>query len=182
MKMKLTLKRILTSVLAGVMLLGAIFMTSGCKEKKPQGEIFRLTTAYNNGYITRNDLLSIAYYNNDKISNPEIDENFQPIEKGELDEEIKLKIQESIAYLCRNVTTVAPQYKDGWAEWLKRIQAADVSITGYFGCYGNSYTFSFYLPTVYAGSIPGFGYGIEIDGVEFSYPDGYSFIYVWVDV
>ena len=181
MKMKLTLKRILTSVLAGVMLLGAIFMTSGCKEKKPQGEICKLTTAYNNGYITRNDLLSIAYYHKDKILNPEIDENFQPIEKGELDEEIKLKIQESIAYICRNVKTEAPDYAI-WAELgASSIQADDVVITEYFGCYGDSYAFGFYVIDLYAGEIPEWECSETIAGVNLSYYSTTEVVHVWVD-
>ena len=149
MKMKLTLKRILTSILAGVMLLGAIFMTSGCKEKKPQGEIYTLSSAYDKGYITREELLSIAYYNNDKYLNPEIDENFQPIEKGELDEEAKLMIQESIAYLCRNVDTGQPDTID---KCLKLVQTTDVTIINYFGRYENCYVFSFFFTDCFCDS------------------------------
>ena len=179
MKMKLTLKRILTSVLAGVMLLGAIFMTSGCKEKKPQGEICKLTTAYNNGYITRNDLLSIAYYHKDKILNPEIDENFQPIERGELDEETRLKIQESFAYCYRHVEDYHPSMKEDFfkieLEWHKNTKASDIEFS-YYGCYNGSYVINHY--SMYLGVFPVYSEW-SIDGVKFSQTSSNDEMYIW---
>jgi hypothetical protein len=164
------------------MLICGTVALAGCKEKKPQGEIFYLTTAYNNGYITREELLNVAYYSNRNL-NPEIDENFQPIEKGELDEETKLKIQESFAYSYRNIQDYFPEFFDYPSgevdeKVYKNTKASDIEFQ-YYGCYNGCYVIghisihTFYLP-VYS--------EISIDGVIFAQINSHHYMYVWRDV
>ena len=64
------------------------------------GKFYSLQEAYDNGWLTREELLSIAYYYHGRYGNEEImDENYVPLPKTPetLDEEMDLEIRQAYA-------------------------------------------------------------------------------------
>ena len=71
------------------------------------GKFYSLQEAYDNGWLTREELLSIAYYYNGRYGNEEImDENYTPLTKtpATLDLEMDLEIRK--AYVKGNIYRV----------------------------------------------------------------------------
>ena len=143
-----------------------IFFCAGCnKEKNPPGEIYSLEEAYENGWITREHLLSIAYYfGGQKENNVELqDENYAPIPKNpeKLSEKTALKIRKTDLYRMREVGK-------------SKFDLSDMLIEGYYGCY-----MDYYAVTT---SFKGARYTEDIkdrmiDGVLFTYT--YEFPVLW---
>ena len=105
-----------------------LFFCAGCnKEKNPPGEIYSLEEAYENGWITREHLLSIAYYfGGQKENNVELqDENYAPIPKNpeKLSKKMALKIRKTDLYMEQN------EYDR------KTLDLEDIKIIAYHGCY-----------------------------------------------
>ena len=70
------MKKVITYFLISALTLCMLSAFSGCNKKTNEdeadedevyGELYTLQEAYDNGYISRQDLLSIAYYNNSGI-------------------------------------------------------------------------------------------------------------------
>ena len=89
-------------------LMAALLLCCGIAGCAPQasGTFYSLEEAYEEGFLKRDDLMSIAYYHN---GGREYNENImveeytpQPKEPQELTEEISLKIRETAAYVYRN--------------------------------------------------------------------------------
>ena len=96
-------------ILAVVLALGALCMgvLSGCDNGKNgsetgEGTFYTLQKAYDEGYLTKEEIMSIAYYHNGgRVYNEEImSEEYTPIPKTpqELSEETVNKIKENAAY------------------------------------------------------------------------------------
>lgn len=151
--MKLKLKQIVTSILAGVMLLfSCVFV--GCGEM-PSGVFYTLKEAYENNYITRNDLLNIAYYSGDYKYNLEIYKNFQPSEKEELTEDMSLVLKKEIVKAINSVE--------------ENVSVEDFVIPEYYGVYNGAHCFYIYQkdpPDVYPNT-EAVVYQAEIDGIVF---------------
>ena len=113
---------------AFVILTVSLVALSGCGN---YGTFYSLTKAYEEGLITYEDLLSIAYYHNGGIEGNEelMGEDYEPIAKEPLDENTERKIRETRAYELRNSET----YPDEDAT------ADGVKIRGYLGKYSNCY-------------------------------------------
>ena len=119
--------KLLVSLMAMIMFLGSVFAVTGCKkETNPPGEIYSLEEAYENGWITREHLLSIAYYCGQTDNNAELqDENYAPIPKNpeKLSKKTALKIRKTELYSARS----------------SKAELSDVEIIGYYGCYSGYY-------------------------------------------
>ena len=124
--MKKLLAMLLAALLLGVGALGI----AGCGPKT-YGTFYTLQEAYDNGYLTREDLLNIAYHNGDRERNESALQNFEPTPIGELSEEISLKIRESLAKHFRDIER-APE-----------ATANDFTIVIYLGCYNGYYAFRY---------------------------------------
>ena len=121
------MKKWLARILCGLFLFGSLFSLTGCKkETNPPGEIYSLEKAYENGWITREHLLSIAYYFGQTDNNAELqDENYAPIPKNpeKLSKKTALKIRKTELYSARS----------------SKAELSDVEIIGYYGCYSGYY-------------------------------------------
>ena len=157
--------KLLVSLMAMIMFLGSVFAVTGCKkEKNPPGEIYILEEAYENGWITREHLLSIAYYFGQKNNNEELlDENYAPIPKNpkKLSEKTALKIRKTKLYNVRKAVR-------------ESAVLSDITIKNYFGYYEGYY--------VITTSVSGIGHSTDIkerviDGILFTYT--YEFPVLW---
>jgi len=100
-------KRFLAMLLMGCLAVLTLFSFVGCGEKEPQvtvspakGIFYTLEEAYENGWLTKKDLKSIAYYYNNYHNDQAPEPNFKLIPKQELSKE---KIEEmKRAYLQQN--------------------------------------------------------------------------------
>ena len=141
------------------MLLGAgAIGLAGCGPKT-YGTFYTLQEAYDNGYLTREDLLNIAYYNGDQERNESALQNFEPTPIGELSEEISLKIRKYVAERYRN---------NGYNP---DVTAEHVSITNYLGCYNGYYVIRYLdnLTDRPAVDRDPEAYVQEVAGIKFSY-------------
>ena len=93
----------------------------------PSEKFYSLGTAYDMGWITQEDLLSIAYYHGDRTVNYQLmGENYTPIPKTPetLDKETELAIQEKIA----------KGYRERPTNPIPEAKAEDVEVI-YYGTY-----------------------------------------------
>lgn len=113
-------------LLAGI--LGIILLCtgalSGCKMEI--GTFYTLQEAYDTGYLTKEDVMSIAYYHNGgRVYNEDImNEDYTPIPKApqELSENVSYKIRETVALDLRH-------------SGIKNAEADGVNIVHYYGTY-----------------------------------------------
>ena len=98
----------------------------GCHPRYIKGEILRIEETYNKGFITRNDLLNIAYY-----IDHEVKYNDEEFEIKKIDYE---KFDENIQYSIK-VATQKYIFKDEGYE--SKIE--DLEIGNFFGCYDKTY-------------------------------------------
>ena len=124
------------------------------------GVLYTLQEAYENGWLTQEDLLSIAYYHNGgRAYNEEImSENYQPAPKMPevLSEETELKIK----------ITAAKEYRE--KENMKYAEADGFTITQYCGTYGDCVAVM--LKDKYTGAFQAVRTE-TIAGVNFRYPN-----------
>ena len=122
--MKKLLAMLLATLLLGVGALGL----AGCGPKT-YGTFYTLQEAYDNGYLTREDLMSIAYYQNGsrRYNESIMPEDYAPIPKDpeELSESTSLRIRSTAA------ADWNAEYPDDDAT------AEDFWIDYYYGTYGN---------------------------------------------
>ena len=157
---------LLISFLAGIIMALGI---AGCDknieiEEKP---FYTLEEAYSYGWLTKEDLKSIAYYLNGGRGNNEelMSETYQPLPKTPeaLDDETKLEIKQAYG-----------QWKfpdEDWSDF------PPDPFYPYYGCYHDCVVISFSLA---AGSpvAPGISWETEIGGVTFCYSYTNT-LYVW---
>ena len=125
--MKKLLAVLLATMLLGVGALGL----AGCGPKT-YGTFYTLQEAYDNGYLTREDLMSIAYYhhNGREYNEKTMPEDYAPIPKEppELGEEISWKIREAAAKELQQAETGA----------VPEAEAEGMSVEKYYGTYNGS--------------------------------------------
>lgn len=120
-------------ILAVVLALGVLCMgvLSGCDNGKDgletgEGTFYTLQKAYDEGYLTKEEIMSIAYYHNGgRVYNEEImSEKYTPIPKvpKELSENVSYKIRETVASELRRSN-------------IKNAKADGVNIVHYYGTY-----------------------------------------------
>ena len=98
----------------------------GCHPRYIKGEILRIEETYNKGFITRNDLLNIAYY-----IDHEVKYNDEEFEIKKIDYE---KFDENIQYSIK-VATQKYIFKDEGYE--PKIE--DLNIVKFYGSYDKTY-------------------------------------------
>ena len=162
------MKKLLAMLLATMLLGAGAIGLVGCGSK--YGTLYTLQEAYDNGYLTREDLLNIAYYNGDQERNESALQNFEPTPIGELSEEISLKIREYVAERYRN---------DGSEP---AATAENIFIKNYLGCYNGYYAVRF---TDNLFQYPEWvmdpdDYVQEVSGIKFCYYKT-SMIFLWKD-
>lgn len=136
---------------------------SGCNNYI--GDFYTLTDAYNNGYITREDLLNIAYYYND-MTNVN-DEAFVPIEISQNDLSKKTIKAIKNTYLATILENASYATVDG------------IHISSYFGQYGDCVSLSMRDDYTCVDLLPPVEEYI-IDGVKFiNYIDGPYGLAIW---
>ena len=125
-------------------------------EKENVGTLYTLQEAYDNGYLTKEDLEQIAYYHNDRKSYPQT-----------LDEAIAEKIKETAASERRR--------QDKYLS--DKAKAEDFVLVKYYGNYNGSYTVMMNEPyDEYPADIR--DVWEDIDGVRIHYTS-YGDIVVW---
>lgn len=151
------MKKLFGIFLAAVTVIAACVGFSGCKQK-PAGTLYSLQEAYEYGFLTKEDLEQIAYYNN-KNEKPE----------KELDPKIEQKIKEALA---------EERTKNDWNYdfYGRPAQAEDFEIEKYYGEYRGCYAFRKLDKTVSYPAYP-FMEWVEIGGVEFCF--GYVRPQIW---
>ena len=65
----------------------------GCHPRYIKGEILRIEETYNIGFITRNDLLNIAYYIDDEVKYNDEEFEIKEIDNESLNEKIQYSIK-----------------------------------------------------------------------------------------
>ncbi len=124
------------------------------------GAFYSLQMAFDNGWLTKEDLQSIAYYHND---------DSMPTYPNALSAEVEKAIKETRAYNLRDEVDA-----DGISRF-PDAKAEDVSLRGYYGKYNNLFA------VLIADSFTEYGqaeWSEIIDGVTFHYADGNK-IMIW---
>lgn len=103
----------------------------GCHPRYIKGQILRIEETYNKGFITRNDLLNIAYY----IDN-EVKYNDEEFEIKKIDYE---KFDENIQYSIKVATQKYIFRDDGYEPKID-----DLEIVEFFGNYDKVYVIQMY--------------------------------------
>lgn len=130
---------------------------------QPEGEMCTLEQAYKNGWLTREDVIDIAYFSNDgnALNEETIGEDYAPAQQagtlsGSVEQQIKLNYS-----LLQNGDT------DG---------AENVVIDDFFGKYGDCYAVQ--LGEKDGGSFPVYS-EYAVAGINFRSGDTGDVIYVW---
>lgn len=141
----------------------AIAVTGCANGDNDGGEFVWLNTAYENNWFTGDELKSIAYYYNGQHYYGEVDygEGFTPIIKNpsELDEATKEKI---ISSYCKEIGV--EEFRDS------------VSISAYYGTYGDCIVIDLAAECTTGGGDPNFYQEYRLGGITFY---NYSFIGVY---
>ena len=150
------MKRIITFLLTSVMLFACVFGLCGCKTSSAKdamtGEFFELKDIYESGEITRQDLLSIAYYSNHGIPNEnkeQYPEDFEPTPKNPV--ELDKKAEKTIAKNYMFEIGCDFEYE---------------CVINYYGKYGEYYAVKVMIEIPDA-AYPDEIYWVEIDGVGY---------------
>ena len=151
-------KEFLTLFMVGVMAVISALTLVGCDDPDEirdyiytdNGDVYALQVAYENGYLTSDDLLSIAYYKQGTNYNEELmGEDYVPKHKDPetLNEKIKGEIIEALK---------------------KKTEEDYIEITDYFGTYNNCIIVNYKDGQYYIDVVPT-RYLVEIGGVTFSF-------------
>ena len=164
------IKSALVAVLAAAMLVAMLGCFAGCGPT-PSGTFYTLQEAYEGGLLTREELMSIAYYHNGgRQYNEEImSEEYTPIPKepAELSEETSLQIRNTAAW----------EYRESGHESLSEAVADDFTITEYCGTYGDCVVIM--ITDIGLTGKPGVAdMAVTIEGLSFHYNSG-NILKVW---
>ena len=149
------MKKLFYVLSAAVLLFSMAFMTA-CGGESP-GTFYSLQEAYNNEWLTQEDLQTIANYHNNNISYPE-------------------SLSEGIAKSIKKVW--AKQYNEEHTDSGDKITGSDVSIRKYYGTYHDcAVVIVDRRDAMYLGvDAP---YTIEVGGVAFTYNRYRPQIIIW---
>jgi len=119
-----------------------------------RGVYYSLTDAYEYGFLTRENIMSIAYYDSGKVSEQKedkiVDLDFIPeMSIPELDEEIEYSLK--VAYYKNNRDEFISEGYSSEASAVKQIK-----ITQFFGCYNGSYVVKMEIGFIGGGTGIGF--------------------------
>lgn len=163
-------KNIIGVLVSLLVVITALFGVAGCKTgelSEPAGTLYTLREAYELGLLTRDDLMSIAYYHNSGSTHNEeiMSESYKPATKTPegLSAETELKIK----------STAATDYKEKYN--IKDVEADGFTITEYCGTYGDCVAIM--MRDDYSGT-SGVEWLDSIAGVNFYYNSGKT-IKIW---
>lgn len=149
--------------MTAIMLVAAAFTFTSCQSAILPGTLYTLTEAYENDYLSHDELLNIAYYYDGNHFNEElIGEDFQPIPKTKLSN----SLYQSIILTYRN-----KKYGAENEETLENIGFSDCD---YFGKYGTKVAVM-----ISDDSVHDVYWQEEVDGVTFTYPNS-NRILIWI--
>ena len=177
---KMKLKRLTAILLTCAVLFACIFFVSGCKitsaNQQARGEFFTLSEAYENGEITRQDLLSIAYYANGGMIIGENIEQYPadfvptPKEPAVLDKKTENMIK--TAYIKKIEVENSTPEED------KIINDYDYELSvDYYGKYGEYYAIRIAIDD--DGEYPDHVVWVTVDGVGYWYNPYGGYIYMF---
>lgn len=163
--MKKELRFLILIFVGIIMVLGV----AGCNKTTSTGALYTVKEAYENGWLTKDDLMSIAYYhNNGRWHNEEImDETYEPIPKTP--EVLSKKTESKIK------NAAAAEYREKYDD--EEAVAKGFTITEYDGTYGDCVAIM--MRDVYSGEA-GIVWTDTVAGVNFSYGGGRTII-IWRD-
>ncbi len=131
------MKRLL-AILLTLTTLGCLGL-SGCKKRQAIGKFYTLQEAFDQGFLTENDLKSIAYYNNGGRENNEdkIEEDFvpQPLNPKTIPADIQKSIKSDYIYYNEKLDN--------------KTKDSEVTIKHYYGKYNDSYVVTLNGPFLY---------------------------------
>lgn len=158
------MKKLLVTILCTFAVFGC-FAFTGCSES---GEILSLEQAYKSGYLTQEDLKSIAYhYHGGTTYNEEImGENYKPIPKNpeNLSEKTITRIKKIQQAECK---------KNG-----VKCSQDEIKILGYYGCYGKCVAIKNSFPGALFSEWIG-GREIKVGDVNYHIESGNFFITIY---
>ena len=147
------MKRLL-AILLTLTTLGCLGL-SGCKKRQTIGKFYTLQEAFDQGFLTENDLKSIAYYNNGGRENNEdkIEENFvpQPLNPKTIPADIQKSIKSDYIYYNEKLDN--------------KTKDSEVKIDDYYGEYNNCYVAILHGPFAYFAVVNEF----SVNGYNYSY-------------
>ena len=165
-------------ILAVILALAALCMgmVSGCDNGKDgseigEGSFYTLQEAYDAGYLTKEEIMSIAYYHNGgRVYNEDImSEDYTPIPKvpQALSENVSYKIRETVASELRRSN-------------IKNAKADGVNIIHYYGTYDGAV--AVIATHSYLGDSPAVAVdsSYSVAGVIFHYWT-YNHIQIWIE-
>lgn len=142
---------------------------AGCKEKLPTGSFYTLQEAYEKGWLTKEDLMNIAYYHNGgcKYNEGIMSKIYEPVPKipAKLSEDTERKIKSTAAKEYREVYHITDAVEDGF------------TIVSYYGTYNTCVAVM--LRNAYSGEAGSIWTDL-IAGVNFYYSGGKT-IKIWRD-
>ena len=125
------MKKVISILFLFVLVISIAFAFTGCG-KEETGTFYTVTEAYEQGYLTREDVMSIAYYNNGGIEHNEeaMDGYFKPLPISP--EELSVKTEKAIKQTHFNL-----HWKDRDLDELEKLIGGKLEITieKYYGTY-----------------------------------------------
>lgn len=147
------MKRLL-AILLTLTTLGCLGL-SGYKKRQAIGKFYTLQEAFDQGFLTENDLKSIAYYNNGGRKNNEdkIEEDFvpQPLNPKTIPADIQKSIKSDYIYYNEKLDN--------------KTKDSEVKIDDYYGEYNNCYVAILHGPFAYFAVVNEF----SVNGYNYSY-------------
>ena len=147
------MKRLLAFLLT-LITLGCLGLI-GCKKRQAIGKFYTLQEAYEQGFLSENDLKSIAYYNNGGRENNEdkIGEDFvpQPLNPKTIPDDIQKNIKSDYIYYNEKLDN--------------KTKDSEVKIDDYYGEYNNCYVAILHGPFAYFAVVNEF----SVNGYNYSY-------------
>lgn len=144
----------LLAILLTLTTLGCLGL-SGCKKRQTIGKFYTLQEAFDQGFLTENDLKSIAYYNNGGRKNNEdkIEEDFvpQPLNPKTIPADIQKSIKSDYIYYNEKLDN--------------KTKDSEVKIDDYYGEYNNCYVAILHGPFAYFAVVNEF----SVNGYNYSY-------------
>ena len=147
------MKRLL-AILLTLTTLGCLGL-SGCKKRQAIGKFYTLQEAYEQGFLSENDLKNIAYYNNGGRANNEdkIEEDFipEPLNPKSIPADIQKNIKSDYIYYNEKLDN--------------KTKDSEVKIDDYYGEYNNCYVVILHGPFGYLTVVNEF----SVNGYNYSY-------------
>ncbi len=161
------MKKLLSFLLVPVCLLLCAVGCGKNDEKTEEGNFYTVTEAYENGYLTKEDVMSIAYYHNNGRDGNEavMSEDYKPLPM----------IPERLSTTIDRAVKDSFYSSDFWQQYEINYRKEDISYS-YYGTYGNSVVLRI---GVNGEAVSDNVWEEKIDAVTIYYRSGKR-LYVWI--